>query len=115
MTESEAGELLAASRASLTGQLTGLVAELERLAAATVDSNIDDEHDPEGSTLAFERAQLTASLVRARAQLAEVDQAIDRVTAHAYGQCEGCATEIDHDRLRAIPTARRCIACASRG
>jgi DnaK suppressor protein len=30
------------------------------VAAAAVGSNIDDEHDPEGPTIAFEREQLAA-------------------------------------------------------
>ena len=53
---------------------------LERAFQAVVDasesSNADDEHDPEGATIAFERSQLAAQLALARAGVAEVDEAL---------------------------------------
>ena len=45
----------------------------------------DDEHDPEGATLAFERAQLAACWSQARQHLAELDQALARLAAGQYG------------------------------
>ena len=40
------------------------------MVAASRDSNADDEHDPEGATIAFERAQLRAILSQGVADLA---------------------------------------------
>ena len=92
-------------------------ADLQRafdaLVAATEGSNVDDEHDPEGATIAFERSQLTAALERAAIELAEVDGALDRLAAATYGRCEVCGEHIPAGRLAARPTATRCLTCAS--
>jgi len=94
-----------------------LLADLTRghrdLVAAAVDSNLDDEHDPEGATIAFERAQVDALMVRARQRLAEVDAARARLDSGRYGRCLACGAAIAPARLEARPTARTCITCAS--
>ncbi|BCY10171.1 TraR/DksA C4-type zinc finger protein [Actinoplanes sp. L3-i22] len=99
-------------RASAHSEATTLAADLESLFAASRDSNADDEHDPEGATIGFERAQLTALLAAARARIAEVDDALTRLDAGTYGNCEGCGRPIPADRLAVRPFARRCMACA---
>ena len=83
------------------------------MVAASRDSNADDEHDPEGATIAFERAQLASVLRLATTDLAEVDAALDRVAAGTYGTCQRCGASIAPARLDARPTARLCIHCAS--
>ncbi len=83
------------------------------MVAASRDSNADDEHDPEGATIAFERAQLGAILSQSVADLAEHDAALERLAAGGYGRCERCGEPIAPARLDARPTARLCIACAS--
>ena len=91
-------------------------ADLQRafdaLVEATEGSNVDDEHDPEGTTIAFERSQLTAALDRAAVEVAEVDRALDRLAAATYGRCEVCGEAIPTARLAARPTATRCLTCA---
>jgi|SRR4051794_2885561 DnaK suppressor protein len=99
-------------RAGAESEAATLARDLEALFAASRDSNADDEHDPEGATIGFERAQLTALLAAARARIAEVDDALRRVDAGAYGVCEGCGRPIAAERLAARPFARHCIACA---
>jgi len=44
--------------------------------------------------------------------LAEVTAALDRIEAGTFGRCGVCGRPIGHDRLRAVPYARFCIACA---
>jgi DnaK suppressor protein len=99
-------------------RLAAQVAALERafaaLVAATEGANTDDEHDPEGSTIAFERSQLSASLAAARAGLAEVEHALARVAEGTYGRCETCGGPIPAGRLEALPAATTCVACAGR-
>jgi len=80
---------------------------------ARQDSNSDDEHDPEGATLAFERSQADAMLTRARQGLDDIDAALRRLDAGDYGTCERCGNPIAPARLEARPAARECIACAS--
>ena len=88
--------------------------DLEAIADASAGSNIDDEHDPEGSTVAFERAQSLALLARTQNHLADIDAALLRLTKLEYGRCERCGEAINEERLAALPTARLCISCARR-
>jgi DnaK suppressor protein len=83
------------------------------IVAASRDANADDEHDPEGATIAFEREQVAALLAQARRTTADLREALDRVARGTYGRCEGCGGPIGEARLEARPTARSCIACAS--
>ena len=92
--------------ASLTGDFDAVV-------AASRDTNADDEHDPEGATIAFERSQLGALVQQARRHLAEIDAAEGRLEAGTYGACERCGADIGEGRLEARPVARTCIRCAA--
>ncbi|PWR08755.1 DnaK-like suppressor protein [Micromonospora acroterricola] len=95
-------------------QAAALDGDLRSLFEASRSSNADDEHDPEGSTIAFERAQLTAVRDATRRRLAELDVALQRVDAGTYGVCERCSGQIPAERLAARPSARTCVGCASR-
>jgi DnaK suppressor protein len=48
----------------------------------------------------------------ARAEVAEIRQALQRMAAGQYGFCTACREPIDEKRLAAVPTADRCIYCA---
>ncbi len=95
------------------------IAELDRsfddIAGSVDTANTDDEHDPEGATLAFERAQVVSLLGEARAQLAALDDAVTRLDAGTYGRCERCGDAIGAERLAALPGTRHCVACAQVG
>lgn len=99
-------------RARAEAEAGTLAQDLEALFLASRDSNADDEHDPEGATIGFERAQLTALLAGARKRIADVDDALRRVDAGTYGVCERCGQPIGDERLAARPFARFCMACA---
>lgn len=101
-------------RARVVRRLDGLAADFEETVAASRDSNADDEHDPEGHTIAFERSQVTSLSRRLEQHLAEVDAALARLAVGTYGVCTGCGEPIDLARLQARPAAGECIACASR-
>ncbi|MBM7494622.1 RNA polymerase-binding transcription factor DksA [Micromonospora luteifusca] len=101
-------------RAQTETQATALDRDLRGLFEASRSSNADDEHDPEGSTIALERAQLTAVLDATRQRLAELDVALQRVDDGSYGVCERCSRLIPAERLVARPSARTCVACANR-
>ena len=106
------GDELLRLRASAEAEAATLAMDLEALFTASRDSNADDEHDPEGATIGFERAQLTALLAAARQRIAEIDDALRRVDAATWGVCERCGHPIADERLAARPFARHCIACA---
>jgi len=92
------------------------VAALERefagLAEAASSAGADDEHDPEGATLAFERQHAAALLEAARQQVAVVDAALRRLAEGRYGVCDRCGRPIGAERLAARPAALTCIRCA---
>lgn len=96
-------------------RLASMTTDLESLFAASVDSNADDEHDPEGQTIAYERSQLSSLIESAQARLAEVEAAQERLRAGTYGLCEVCGEPIDPARLEARPTARTCVVHAGSG
>ena len=106
--------LLAADRESTLARLGDLEADVALIVEASEGSNADDEHDPEGATIAFERAQVGALAAQARAHLDDVAVALARLDAGTYDACERCAGPIGEARLTARPVARTCIACASR-
>ena len=68
------------------------IAALERDIAIIVESAkggaTDDEHDAEGATIAFERAQAMALLEETRIQVEALDTALARVEHGSYGVCE---------------------------
>jgi RNA polymerase-binding protein DksA len=106
-------DALGAARAAAQAQVEALTREFDAVVAASRSSNADDEHDPEGATIAFERQQVAALLEQARRRLADVDAAVTAVEAGTYGRCESCGRPIGAERLAARPTARTCITCAT--
>lgn len=104
---------LAAERLHAQERLVALEAEFRGLVDAGDRTNIDDEHDPEGATIAFERAQVAALIEQARTRLRDLDLALGALGRDAYGICESCGQPIAAGRLEARPSARTCIGCAS--
>jgi DnaK suppressor protein len=103
---------LASERAAAQAQIESLTREFDDVVAASRASNADDEHDPEGATIAFERQQVVALLDQARARLADIEAALARRDAGDYGICENCGRPNAPERLAARPAARTCIDCA---
>jgi len=113
MEESALRELLGAQRQSTLTRISALTDDFEGIIATSSGSNLDDEHDPEGATVAFERAQVIALLDDARAHLDDLDRALARLAAGTYRVCERCSAPITSERLRARPATRTCIRCAA--
>jgi RNA polymerase-binding transcription factor DksA len=104
---------LQVERRATVDRLAGLRADFGGIVEASRDSNADDEHDPEGATIAFERSQVDALAQQAVHHLAEVDAALERLRTGAYGVCERCGGQIPAERLEVRPVARTCVACVS--
>lgn len=104
-----AAEDLAAERAAVQARIAAIEAQVASIVDTASASAGDDEHDPEGQTIAYDRAQAQALLGRARADLAEVDAALTRLDAGTYGICEVCGRPIPGERLEARPAARCCV------
>jgi DnaK suppressor protein len=95
----------AARLADLRGDYRGFV-------DASKDSNADDEHDPEGATIAFERSQVGALLRQVTDHLEQVDAALARLEEGTYGVCVVCGRPIPSERLEVRPSAATCVGCA---
>lgn len=102
-------ERLTRLRSDVLRDLAALDGQIDAVTAARADANTDDEHDPEGATIAFERSQADALRVAARARLAAIDAALDRVADGTYGRCVVCGEPIAPARLEARPFALTCI------
>jgi DnaK suppressor protein len=110
----ERAEALDAERTETRERLAGLEREFAGIVEAADSANTDDEHDPEGATIAFERQHVAALIGQARDQLAAIDEALRRLDEGGYGQCERCGQPIAPERLAARPTATRCVSCAGK-
>ncbi len=107
-----ASQILIAARVRALAQIATLTEDVEEMIAASASSNADDEHDPEGATIAFERAQLSALLAAARRRLDDIEQALEHVRNGRYGRCLACGEPVGAERLAARPATRTCISCA---
>ncbi len=100
------------------GQTLDRIAELEREFAAIVTSASegsaggDDEHDPEGATVAFERQHVAALAAQAHEHLAEIDAALRKIDSGIYEICDTCGEPIGEERLAARPASLICVRCA---
>lgn len=113
VTEHEAvRERLTTRRVETNAQITALTREYEGIVEANSLVAVDDEHDPEGSSTAFERQHVAALLKQARSHLDALDQALERLEQGSYGRCEGCGDPIPAERLEVRPAATTCVRCA---
>jgi DnaK suppressor protein len=98
----------AARLAAVIGDLRD---ELESIAESTA-AGPDDEHDAEGSTIAYERARIQALLAHAERAAAQIE------AAEGYRgrrRCQRCGQPIPEERLLALPATATCVACAGAG
>jgi DnaK suppressor protein len=107
-----ARDVLLGERERARQRVAALEREFAGLAEAASAAGTDDEHDPEGATLAFERQHAAALLKAAREQVTAVDDALRRLAEGRYGVCERCGQPIGAERLAARPAAVTCIRCA---
>jgi DnaK suppressor protein len=117
VTEQEPPESrLNSDRERALGQIAELEREFTAIVASTADGSAgsDDEHDPEGATVAFERQHLAALLAQARAHLDAIDAALRKVDSGVYEICDICGDPIGAERLAARPAALTCVRCAAK-
>ena len=105
---------LAFERTATAERLASLRRQFDAVVAASDGSNSDDEHDPEGSTIAYERSQLAALIEQAEGHLGEIAAAEAQLADGTYGRCARCGRDIPAGRLEARPIARTCVDCVHR-
>ena len=108
-------QALAALRQETMARLDGLEREFRGIVDSSGVAGTDDEHDPEGATVAFERQHIATLLGEARQRLGQIDAALARLADGSYGRCAVCGGPIAPDRLAVRPVTTTCIGCASRG
>ena len=110
----EARGRLAMEHVAAEARATALARDIRDIVESAKAGATDDEHDPEGATIAFERAQAMAMLEETLVQITALEQVQARLEDGSYGQCEGCGNAIAPERLAVRPSATLCIGCASR-
>jgi DnaK suppressor protein len=84
----------------------------QRLDEDRVRNGPGETGDAGDASTANEQAELlNAQIERDTAELRSVDAALARIEDGSYGKCTRCGGEIGDARLRASPSAERCIAC----
>lgn len=99
----------------LAETLAARLADL-RARIARIDAELREPLDDDGSEQAVELEddEPLESVERTlRAEAREVVAALERIEAGTYGYCLTCGGAIAPERLRALPAASRCIACAA--
>ena len=106
--------VLIADKEATESLIARLIDDLDSFTDARKDGATDDEHDPEGPTLAFERSQSTAILEQTRQHFAQIESAMLRLDDGSFGVCATCGKEIPFARLEVRPYSTQCVACASK-
>ena len=112
-------DFLAAQRRELEARRDSYLADVDRSTATALELTedganqdmADEDGFGEGDTLNVERDRLLLVATEARAKVAEIDAALERVDAGTYGQCEACGKAIPHARLEVVPEATLCVGC----
>jgi DnaK suppressor protein len=106
-------DLLGADRERTLERVASLTRDWDAIVQSAALVATDDEHDPEGSSTAFERAHVQALLDQAQSHLADLDTAMERLNDGTYGVCERCGRPVAVERLKVRPAAKTCITCAT--
>lgn len=101
--------LLHAELARTRASFAALDADSRSVSAARDNSNVDDEHDPEGTTIAAELSQMSALARDARGRAEDIEAALARLDAGTYGVCAVCGQTIADGRLGARPWTPYCL------
>ena len=97
-------------RRQLEAKRDELAARLDRI---TANLRRGLESDSEERAKQLEDSEVVDALGNdARAELAKIKVALQRMDSDEYTLCEYCGGDIGADRLRAHPYARACIDCA---
>lgn len=104
---SEFSALLKQQRRQLVAQVREKIAASGEGAGFAGQSKLSD-----ADALEDETAELDLSmLIRESQELQDVEAALARISDGSYGSCTDCGEEIGRARLKAYPTAKRCLPC----
>ena len=105
---------LNARRRSYREQVERLSAAADELAEAGESPDLGDEQGfAEADSISVERDRLLSLQALSRQRLDDIEAAVLRLDAGAYGACRTCRRPIPVARLEAVPEATQCVGCAS--
>jgi RNA polymerase-binding transcription factor DksA len=105
---------LNARRLSYREQVDRLAAATDELADAGESPDLGDEQGfGEADSISVERDRVLSLQALARQRIDDIDAAVRRLDAGAYGACRTCRRPIPLARLEAVPEATQCVTCAS--
>ena len=103
----EFGRLLHGARVQLLREVATTEAELHTIEEREIGAPLEDAG----------RVVLQGILARLddreQAEFDDIEAGLERLRSGFFGVCERCHGEIPMPRLRALPSARRCLACQS--
>jgi RNA polymerase-binding protein DksA len=104
---SEFSALLQSQRKQLLGEMREKIAASgEGLGFANQSKITDDD------ALADAAAEMDVAMaIRESQELQDIEAALARIGDGSYGICSDCENEIGRARLKAYPTAKRCLHC----
>lgn len=110
----ELKNMLLAEKARIEGEMSGIAHKNPEIAgdwepsAPDLNNPAADMNDVADSIERFE--DNAAIEVELEARLVEINAALERIEAGAYGVCRVCGNAVEDARLRANPAAATCIA-----
>lgn len=105
----ELSQIMEGRRAALLEEIRG---DLERMGEQPYIDLAGRVADSGEASVADLLVDLEAAMTdRDLRELRDIDAAQHRMRTGDYGECRDCGTEIEFARLRANPTAVRCIVC----
>ena len=97
--------ILVKRRDALRSALAGDLSLLKELRSESPGDVIDAAYDSAQDEISSQLAEVESR------ELANIENALERMKAGTYGQCEVCSGKIPMARLDALPYATMCIEC----
>lgn len=102
----------AALRGRLISRQHQLLAQANLLEEWTKQRNASEPGDEADLATDSADAELSLRVLEMRmGEVANLDEALERVRAGTYGRCESCGKRIAAARLKLLPGARHCVDC----
>ena len=107
-------EMLRVMRDRLSGDVSHLADEALRARGGEASGSLSNAplHMADLGTDNFEQDFTLGLLQNQEQALTEIGEALERIRRGTFGLCEECQGAIPKARLKALPYARHCVACA---
>lgn len=115
LTHEELGELGRMLRQRLRALRDRVAEELQHSDNEQYIQLADRVHDTGDEAVAYLLADVNLMVIDQHIrEIRDIDAALLRIATHSYGVCIDCSADIEYERLKVYPTAKRCHACQLR-